>query len=132
MCLSGKRPAKVGVHSGTLSPCPNSPNCVSSRAQKARHAIAPFTFEGAPSKEMGRIEMILNSMTGVTVIEFEQNYLYAECKSLIFGFVDDLEFYWSEEEKICHVRSASRLGYSDMGKNRKRVEFIRRQFKKLS
>ena len=81
---------------------------------------------------MGRIHEILRSMTGVTIITFEKNYLYAECRSLLLGFVDDLEFFWDRKEKVCHVRSASRIGYSDLGKNRRRVEFIRRQFEKDS
>ena len=132
MFLSGKRPTVLGIHGGALSPCPTSPNCVLSQATDRQHAIAPFSFKADPAKEMGRIHEILRSMTGVTVIAFEENYLYAECRSLLLGFVDDLEFFWDKKEKVCHVRSASRLGYSDMGKNRRRVEFIRRQFEKES
>ena len=81
---------------------------------------------------MEKIHAILRTMTGVTVIEFKEDYLYAQCRSLLLGFVDDLEFFWDRKEKVCHVRSASRMGYSDLGKNRRRVEFIRRQFEKAS
>ena len=53
------------------------------------------------------------------------DYLYAEYSSALFGFVDDVEFYFPPETHIIHVRSASRLGHSDLGVNRKRIEAIR-------
>ncbi|CAB1059228.1 hypothetical protein D1BOALGB6SA_3986 [Olavius sp. associated proteobacterium Delta 1] len=48
--------------------------------------------------------------------------------SLIFQFVDDVELLFSDEKNLIHVKSASRIGYSDLGANRKRVERIRLAF----
>jgi uncharacterized protein (DUF1499 family) len=69
-------------------------------------------------------------MTRMKIVEEKDDYLHAEARSLIFRFVDDVEFYLPAPEKVIHVRSASRVGYSDMGVNRKRVEEIRRRFVK--
>jgi uncharacterized protein (DUF1499 family) len=52
-------------------------------------------------------------------------YLHAECRSALFGFVDDLELHLRVSEGVIAVRSASRLGYSDLGVNRRRVEILR-------
>ena len=42
-------------------------------------------------------------------------------------FVDDLELFYNDESVI-HVKSASRLGYSDFSVNRERVEQLRQSF----
>ncbi len=75
-----------------------------------------------------QLRSILSSMKGIVVITCQQNYLYAECKSRIFGFIDDLEFRQDEKSAVVHVRSASRNGYYDFGVNRRRVEKIRQLF----
>lgn len=80
---------------------------------------------------MQRLKSLITSMNGITIITSSDDYLHAECKTPIIGFIDDLEFYWSESEKICHVRSASRIGYHDLGVNRRRVEKIRHTFNLL-
>ncbi|MEN6507422.1 MAG: DUF1499 domain-containing protein, partial [Smithella sp.] len=69
-----------------------------------------------------------SGMKRIKIVAEKEDYLHAEAKSLIFRFVDDVEFYFPANEKIIHVRSASRVGYSDMGVNRKRVEEIRKRF----
>ena len=125
MIFSGKRPNNLGVKNGKLALCPDKPNCVSSQNDTEKHEIDPFMFNGDPVQEMTQLKSILNNMKGVTIITSEEDYLYAECKTLLMGFVDDLEFYWDPENNVCHVRSASRLGYRDFGKNRSRVEEIR-------
>lgn len=125
MIFSGKRPNNLGVKDGQLAPCPNRPNCVSSQSVSERHAIEPVIFTSDPEKEMIRLKNFLSEMKGVTIITAEDNYIYAECKTPLMGFVDDLEFYWDSESKVCHVRSASRLGYRDFGVNRDRIEKIR-------
>jgi len=67
-------------------------------------------------------------MKRTTIVAEKEDYLHAEAKSLIFRFVDDVEFYFPATEKLIHVRSASRVGHSDLGVNRKRVEEIRSRF----
>ena len=126
--LFRKRPENLGVKDGKLAPCPLSPNCVSSQADNSKHYIVPFTFNTDPVQEMERLKNVLISLKGVTIVDCSEHYLYAECRTPLMGFVDDLEFYWDTDEQICHVRSASRAGYSDFGKNRRRVEEIRANF----
>lgn len=77
---------------------------------------------------MNRLKDVVNNISGTTLVDEQDGYLYFECASKLLGFVDDLEFLCDAEEQVIHVRSASRLGYSDLGVNRKRVEGIRRKF----
>ena len=128
MIFSGRRPNNLGVKNGQLAACPNKPNCISSQNNSEKHGIEPFKFDGDPSQELTRIQNILENMKGITIITSNNDYIYAECKTPLMGFVDDLEFYLDSESSVFHVRSASRLGYRDFGKNRSRVEEIREIF----
>lgn len=119
----GKRPRNLGVHGGELAPCPNKPNCVNSRAADRRHAIEPFPLHGDPAAAMQRLQEILSAMPRTELVIAKPDYLYAECATRLMGFVDDLEFHC--DGRAIQVRSASRLGHSDLGVNRKRVERIR-------
>jgi uncharacterized protein (DUF1499 family) len=119
----GKRPRNLGITNGRLAPCPNKPNCVSSQASDRKHQVA--SFSGGPDKSfaMQKLKAIVQAMPRTTIVESTADYLYVEFGSRLLGFVDDVEFF-HDGTKI-QVRSASRLGYSDMGVNRKRVEAIR-------
>ena len=113
----------------TLKPCPHSPNCVSSLATDHRHAIAPIRFDAvfaSPEAGFRQLARLLAEQPGITVVQQCSLYLHAECRSLVFRFVDDLEFCWDSSRRVCQVRSASRTGYYDFGVNRRRVERIRR------
>jgi uncharacterized protein (DUF1499 family) len=123
---SGHSP-KLGVTDGRLKPCPASPNCVNSQLQENGHAIAPIAYEGSLADARERLLLILRQTKRAKVVVSETDYIRAEFRSAIFRFVDDVEFYFPEAPVI-HVRSASRVGYSDLGVNRKRVEKIREQF----
>lgn len=126
--LAGKRPKNLGVSNGRLAACPGKPNCVSSQAESARQRVAPLRLSGGPDAAMKRLKEVVNNADGASLVEETANYLHFECASKLLGFVDDLEFYCDAENEVIHVRSASRLGYSDLGVNRKRVESIRRKF----
>ncbi len=128
MFLSGQRPEHLGISNNRLSDCPQSPNCVSSLTDSETHYIAPFAFNKPIDMEMQKLLQILEKQRGFKIISSNENYLHVECKSFILGFVDDLEFFLDIDSRACHVRSASRLGYSDLGVNRKRVEKIRQLF----
>jgi uncharacterized protein (DUF1499 family) len=131
--FSGKRPKHIIVSDYYLAPCTNNPNCVSSLAPRDSHQFIPaLTFAHNPEDELKTLKSVLTSMTGTGVITQQQNYIHAECRSRLFGFVDDLEFYWDANDKLCHVRSAARLGFYDFGVNRRRVEKIRAEFKRRS
>lgn len=118
--FAGKRPNNLGVNNGKLAVCPSSPNCVSSQSQDPQSKISPL-----PPVAISEIKKVIEAMDGTTIIEENSNYLYAEFKSKLMGYVDDVEFYLDQTENVMHVRSASRLGKSDLGVNRKRVEEIR-------
>ncbi|WP_264758939.1 DUF1499 domain-containing protein [Pseudomonas oryzagri] len=122
---SGPTPTHLGVHDGRLAPCPDSPNCVCSQASDARHAIAPLPLAGSPEASRVRLLEILASEPRVRVVEQQERYLRAEFTSFVFRFVDDVEFLIGERQ--IDVRSASRLGHSDFGVNRKRIEHLRRR-----
>ncbi len=125
--FAGKRPTNLGVKEGKLAPCPNTPNCVSSQSDDPKHAIEPLPFVS-----ITQIKNVVENMERTTIIEETENYLYAEFKTKLMGFVDDVEFHKDDINQIVHVRSASRLGKSDLGVNRKRVEAIRQELQKIN
>jgi len=124
----GCKSPNIGIDNKTLKPCPGSPNCVSSMAEDPSHHVEPFQYEGTPEDAKKRLISIIESAKRIQVITSESNYIHAEFTSLIFRFVDDVEFYFDDQKPVIHVRSASRVGYSDLGANRKRIEKIRKQF----
>lgn len=125
--FSGKRPSDLGVRDGKLKPPPSSPNCVSSQAQDEPHAIAPLAYRGTAEAALKAIAEIVRSSPRTRIISQTNDYLYAEYETALMGYVDDVEFWLPPGEKVVHVRSASRLGYSDLGLNRKRVEDVRQR-----
>ncbi len=124
---AGERPKDLGVRDGMLKGCPSSPNCVSSQAVDEKHRISPLVFKGAPDQAFSRLKQTLVSRSDTTVTESTAEYLRAEFHTRI-GFIDDGEFLLDRSQSLIHVRSASRLGYSDLVKNRSRMEEIRQQF----
>jgi uncharacterized protein (DUF1499 family) len=122
--FSWRRPTNLGVKDGRLAPCKRTPNCVSSQADAAdrEHYIAPIAFRGSAVELRRAVE----SMARATVIKAEGSYLYAEYRTRLMRYVDDLELYYDEKQGLVDVRSASRLGRRDFGVNRGRVEALRR------
>lgn len=118
--FTGERPNNLGVKDGKLAACPGTPNCVNSQSEGGKEKIEPL-----PAVSIAEIKKVVEGMERTTIIEESDNYLYAEFKSKLMGFVDDVEFYLDSGANVVHVRSASRLGQSDAGVNRKRVEEIR-------
>jgi len=97
-------------------------------AEDEDHLIAPFTYEGSAAEARAKLIVILESTKRAEIISSTDNYIHAEFTSLIFRFVDDVEFYFDDQKPVIHVRSASRVGYSDLGANRKRIEALRQRF----
>lgn len=123
MFFRGKRPDNLGIVNGRLADGPNKPNWVCSQSDHKRHSIAPLSFSGDALEAVQRLRSTIEAMPRTELIEAGKNYLYFEFATPLMGYVDDVEFYCNGE--VIHVRSASRLGYSDLGANRKRVESIR-------
>jgi uncharacterized protein (DUF1499 family) len=128
--FAGKRPSNIGVRDGKLAPPRSSPNNVSSQAPKedSEHAIAALKFRGNGAEALVVLRKVIDAMDRTLVVQHDGTYLYAEFRSRLMGYVDDVEFSVSEKEGVIHVRSASRLGRRDFGVNRARVEAIRRRF----
>jgi len=126
--FTGSRPPNLGVKDGALAACPDSPNCVSTQAKDAGHAIAPLTYATTKEQALLRLTAIINSLPRTRIVTSSADYLHVEFTSALFRFVDDVEFFCDDTAKTIHFRSSSRLGYSDLGVNRKRMEEIRRRF----
>jgi uncharacterized protein (DUF1499 family) len=120
-------PLEVQLVDGRLRPCPESPNCVSSESDNASSRIEPLTFQGLPEKAWGDLKEAIRDMGG-KIQEEHDGYLWATFTTKLFRFVDDVEFRMVSSDGIIHVRSGSRVGYSDLGVNRRRVEKLRTLF----
>jgi uncharacterized protein (DUF1499 family) len=123
---AGERPNNLGVHDNRLSACPSTPNCVSSQETDEQQRIAPLAFNGDADVAFARLKQILARRNDTKIIEEHSCYLRVELRTTLF--VDDGEFLLDRGGRVIHVRSASRLGYSDLGKNRSRMEVIRHEF----
>lgn len=110
--------------------CPDAPKCVSSQVDNPSHFIEPFTFNDQPVEAMQRLKEALLTEKRVTIIKEQPDYLHAEVRSLIFRFVDDVEFTLISAQQLIHIRSSARTGYTDFGVNRRRIERIRKLFQK--
>ena len=130
--FSWKRPDYLGLKDGKLARCKSSPNCVCSQTDPAdaEHYIAPIAFKGAAAEAMAAARKAVEAMEGATLIRQEGNYLYAEYRTKLMRFVDDVELAFDEKAGLLHVRSASRLGRRDFGVNRARVEALRARIAK--
>ena len=129
---AGRCPSNLGVRDGRLASCPDSPNCVSSQSTDAAHAVAPLTYRTTAADAVAALKQIIKGMKRAVVVEETATYLHIEFTSTLFRFVDDVEFLADETAKVIHVRTASRLGKSDLGVNRKRVEEIRRRWQEAT
>ncbi len=110
---------------GRLKPCPSSPNCVCSDESDGVHGIEPIRIEGDPSAAWRALIDYLERENSYRIIERRDDYLRAEARTRILRFVDDVEFHLRPGDGVIAMRSASRLGYSDLGKNRRRLEAVR-------
>lgn len=126
-CSSAERgPAFDGL---SLGSCPDSPNCVISYpTADEKHYIEPIPYDFTREEAVVRLISIVSDMDRSEIVTARQDYIHVIFKSSFFKFIDDVEFYLPENEKVIHIRSAARKGYSDFGVNRKRIETIRREF----
>ena len=120
----------IGIRNGSLNECPTSPNCVCSDISEKKDSpakISPFSLKPQPHPlEWERLSSAI-VLAGGKIETRSEDYLHATFRSRFFQFVDDLEL--RREGLVVHVRSASRVGHSDLGANRKRVEAIKENLK---
>jgi uncharacterized protein (DUF1499 family) len=119
------RPLRLGLTDGGLHDCPESPNCVCSTASRPAQRIEPLRFDGDPDAALARLAQWLAAQPRTQIITRTDRYLHATCTSRIFRFVDDLEALVDPAAGLIQLRSASRIGYSDLGVNRRRIEALR-------
>ena len=115
----------TGIVDGRLSPCPESPNCVSSDATDEKHRVEPLRLKASPQQAWHGLQNVLAAEPRTRLIFVDERYMHVEVESAVMRFVDDVEFLLLPDEQVIAVRSASRTGHSDLGVNRKRVERIR-------
>ena len=118
-----------GLVEGILSKCPNKRNCVCSEYKDdANHYIAPIILpQNSTVDTFTLLKDVIRKMGGNVQVE-SCDYLAATFTSAIFKFVDDLEIRIDSTQEVIHIRSASRVGYSDMGVNKKRTELLKKLF----
>ena len=130
--LAGTPPTDLGVHEGRLKAPATTPNSVSSQASlfsghpmQQQAMISPLPLQGSGPEAISRLRALVQAMPGAEVVTQRADYLYVRFHSHWLGFVDDAEFWADPANQAIQVRSASRLGASDLGVNRARIERIR-------
>lgn len=129
--FAGQQPDDIGVIDGHLAGCPASPNCVVSQGADEEHAIAPIPYTGDRATARASLIAILGVVPRTEIVSQSDSYILAKSESRLMGFVDDTEFYLPEDENVIQMRAAARMGESDLGVNRRRLEQIRLAFADL-
>lgn len=129
--FTGTPPTTIGIHDTQLFDCPPSPNCVSSSAKDDDHYIAPIDYTAEADAVLDKLVAILQNQPRTEIMEQTDDYIRVEFTSRLMGFVDDAEFYFLPEGKTIAIRSAARLGESDLGVNRRRLEQFRLALKSV-
>jgi uncharacterized protein (DUF1499 family) len=114
----------IAMPQRSLAPCPDKNNCVSTEATTDKHRMAPVPFSDSAEQALARVRAALLEEPRITIVGEETGWLKAEARSRIFRFVDDVEFIIDADAKLIRFRSASRVGESDLGVNRKRMTRI--------
>ncbi|MFO8024303.1 DUF1499 domain-containing protein [Thiohalophilus sp.] len=127
LSVTSRKQPELGLVDGQLQPCPKTPNCVCSEYPSSSAWIEPLSYPVPAEKARTRLEQVIEE-TGGEVTAKKPDYLHAVYKTPLLRFVDDVEFRLDAAQAVIHVRSASRVGHSDLGANRQRVENIRKRF----
>lgn len=126
--FSGRVPTNIGVADGKLAACPDSPNCVSTQATAPEKKMSPIGMAATGGDQQPLIKKIKSVVAKhfprAKLVSETESYLHYEFTSLIFRFVDDVEFLVDHDKQQIDFRSASRVGHSDLGANRKRMQTI--------
>ena len=118
----------IGMTEGKLAPCPDSPNCVSTQSEEKGHAMKPLPYLQTREASREKILSILKGMKRTEIVKLTESYIHAECRTALWRFIDDVEFFLDETARVVHFRSASRVGYYDFGLNRRRMKRISEKY----
>ena len=129
LSISSRKQPELGLLNGQLRPCPATPNCVCSEQQVEGAFAEPLVYAATADVAWRKIKYAIVETGGVVLTE-QDGYLHAVYETPLMRFVDDIELRLDENNQAIHVRSASRVGNSDLGANRKRVARIRAAFDK--
>lgn len=124
LSITSRRPESLGIGNGRLVPCPSSPNCVSTQAERESQRMDSIPLTISTDDAIETLRRIMSAMPRTRIVTADGGYLHAEFTSALFRFVDDVEFFVDREQRVIHFRSASRVGHSDFGVNRKRMQAI--------
>ena len=113
-----RRVPPLGLVDGVLRPLPAAPNAVTTEGGEG----LPLTD---PAADWARLPGVIESIGG-RVEHVEAAYLHATFTTPLLRFVDDLEVRLDPMVPCLHVRSASRVGHSDLGANARRLAALRR------
>ena len=123
--VHGATAGEFRVKDYRLASCPDSPNCVCTLGDSEEHAIAPYRYRKTVDEAKSLLKQVFSERNRTKLVQEEAAYLHYEVRSLLFRFIDDVEILFDDASKTIHFRSASRVGYSDFGVNRRRMEEVR-------
>ncbi len=126
--MSRNNPPELGLVGGVLRVCGERPNCVGSETSSGDHRIEPLAYVGDRAATEAAVSKAFEAM-GLSIQRRQGDYWHAIAVSRLFRFIDDVELRFDDGARLIHIRSASRVGHSDLGVNRKRVEALRAALK---
>jgi uncharacterized protein (DUF1499 family) len=118
------RPHSIGLVKDRLTECSQSPNCVSSQTTQNAKRIAPINTNETPELAWLMLRAVVGNMSQAKLITEDERYRHYQFTSPLMGFIDDIELLFDHTNKLIHVKSASRVGKSDIGANRNRVALL--------
>lgn len=132
MAIKNNVKPKLGVENGRLKKMPSTPNAVSSQSIPKDKYVPALPYNGTKSEAKKNLIGMLKGYEGVEIVQNDENYVYAVATSKKMKFKDDIEFYFNDAAQWIEFRSASRVGYSDNGVNRKRYEEMKNRYNSIS
>ncbi len=124
-----KKQPTIGLVNGQLAACSKTPNCVSTTHQDLNRLMLPVKYEGLSLEEAKDVLFeVLKTLPKIKIEKDEGTYVHAEAQTMVFEYVQDVEFLFDEEAKTLHFRSASRVGFTDFGSNKRRMQSIVARF----
>ncbi len=127
MNLSAVRPQNLGLLNGRLYPLPTTPSGVSTEAVIDSQAMSPIPYEGSAREAMAGLTRVINRQSRMAIVSQREDYLHVEARGFVLQFVDDIEFLIVPRERVIHFRAVARTGYSDLGRNRRRMRELTEQ-----
>ena len=127
-CSGNPAEPNTSEPSGFLD-CPDTPNCVSSLAKNPKRRVEPLRLKKDPKTSWDMVRKTVGSLPRTKIVSADNSDIHAECRSMVFRFVDDLMLHLTSSDGIIQIRSASRTGHSDFGVNRRRVENLRKELR---